>query len=175
MCSNQGSCWHMRIYCYWCVMVFRKVLKQFLKPPAGVQVMMRHRTSRQLDAAKAWNIENAYLACNPRTQAAATVTRTPLQRYIHKLIFSCVQQQDVKVDRLVRHLRRLPWGQCECEVLRCTCEVLLDHLPCCLCELDKFLSFPCIGGRRGAMSRVARRCPPSFRPCGGTKTQALMG
>lgn len=90
--------------------------------------MMRHRTSRQLDAAKAWNIENAYLACNPRTQAAAPEKRTPLQRYIHKLLFSCVQQQEVKVDKLVRHLRRLPWEECEREVLKCTLEVPLPPL-----------------------------------------------
>lgn len=104
-----------------------------------MQVMMRHRTSRQLDAAKAWNIENAYLACNPRTQASAPVKRTPVQRYIHKLLFSCVQQQDVKIDKLVRHLRRLPWGQCEAQVLKTTCEVcacphyavLLVHLSVC--------------------------------------------
>lgn len=94
-----------------------------LKRSWAVQVMMRHRTGRQLDAAKAWNIENAYLACKPRTQAAAPVKRTPLQRYIHKLLFSCVQQQDVKIDKLVRHLRRLPWDQCEHQVLKSTCEV----------------------------------------------------
>ena len=91
-----------------------------------MQIMLRHRAGRQLDPSKSWNIENAYLACKPRdTAAVVPVAHTPLERYIHHLLFTNLASSEAKIDQTVKRMRRLPWADCEAYVLKCCLQVCM--------------------------------------------------
>lgn len=90
--------------------------------------MQRLRGGRHLEHTKAMLIDSALYACKPAaTSTLRDRSRTPLQRYIRHLLFDFLSATgggggggEGGEAALVRHLRRLPWDECEAYVLRVT-------------------------------------------------------
>jgi len=78
--------------------------------------MMRLKNSKTLDSKQETIIENAYYTCKPPERLAIQKKeRTPIERYIRKLIYQDLNDNNAKV--IMRKLRKLNWAENERMIL----------------------------------------------------------
>ncbi|KAH9311222.1 hypothetical protein KI387_026257, partial [Taxus chinensis] len=87
-----------------------------------LEIMMRLKNVKNLDARHSTLVENAYYLCKPPERSARiSKVRPPLHQYVRKLLFSDLDKQSI--EHVCRQLRKLPWSECEAYVLKCFMKV----------------------------------------------------
>eukprot|EP00252_Welwitschia_mirabilis_P015911 TRINITY_DN352_c0_g1_i2.p1 TRINITY_DN352_c0_g1~~TRINITY_DN352_c0_g1_i2.p1 ORF type:complete len:706 (-),score=145.51 TRINITY_DN352_c0_g1_i2:279-2270(-) len=87
-----------------------------------LEIMMRLKNVKNLDARHSTLVENAYYLCKPPEKSARVAkVRPPLHQYIRKLLFSDLDRQSI--EHVSRQLRKLPWSECEDYILKCVMKV----------------------------------------------------
>ncbi|GLJ39978.1 hypothetical protein SUGI_0817920 [Cryptomeria japonica] len=87
-----------------------------------LEIMMRLKNVKNLDARHSTLVENAYYLCKPPERSArVSKVRPPLHQYVRKLLFSDLDKQSI--EHVCRQLRKLPWSECEPYVLKCFMKV----------------------------------------------------
>lgn len=87
-----------------------------------LEIMMRLKNVKNLDARHSTLVENAYYLCKPPEKSArVSKVRPPLHQYVRKLLFSDLDKQSI--EHVLRQLRKLPWSECEPYVLKCFMKV----------------------------------------------------
>ncbi|CAI5975264.1 unnamed protein product, partial [Closterium sp. NIES-64] len=83
-----------------------------------LDIIQRLKNARSFDAHHSTLIDNAYFLCRPPDRVAKVVkTYPPLHQYIRKLLYADLSKSTV--EKVLRQLRKLPWGECEGYVVRC--------------------------------------------------------
>ncbi|CAM6103727.1 unnamed protein product [Calypogeia fissa] len=83
-----------------------------------LEIIMRLKNVKNLDARHSTLVENAYYQCKPPERSARVLNvRPPLHQYIRKLLFSDLDKSSI--ERVLRQLRKLPWSECELYLLHC--------------------------------------------------------
>ncbi|KAK9825703.1 hypothetical protein WJX81_008105 [Elliptochloris bilobata] len=87
-----------------------------------LEVMMKLKNSRNLDARQSLLLESAFYAARPPERTAARrKQRPPLHEYMRHLVHERLTHADLK--QVVRKLRRLPWAANEAYLVRCLISV----------------------------------------------------
>eukprot|EP01018_Ginkgo_biloba_P009187 Gb_41555 [translate_table: standard] len=87
-----------------------------------LEIMMRLKNVKNLDARHSTLVENAYYLCKPPERSArVSKVRPPLHQYVRKLLFSDLDKSSI--EHVLRQLRKLPWSECEAYVLKCFMKV----------------------------------------------------
>eukprot|EP00249_Psilotum_nudum_P018824 c26978_g1_i1 orf=54-3764(+) len=87
-----------------------------------LEIIMRLKNVKNLDARHSTLVENAYYQCKPPERSARVLkVRPPLYQYIRKLIFLDLDKSSI--EHVLRQLRKLPWSECEHYVLKCFMKV----------------------------------------------------
>lgn len=87
-----------------------------------LEIIMRLKNVKNLDARHSTMVENAYYQCKPPERSArVSKVRPPLHQYIRKLLFSDLDEPSF--DHVLRQLRKLPWRECEHYLLKCFMKV----------------------------------------------------
>ncbi len=85
-----------------------------------LELMMRRKNMKPLDARLDMMVENAFYQCKPPERSAKAVAklRPPLREYVRHLLYSLLQKATAK--QVLRQLRKLPWdADNEAYVLKC--------------------------------------------------------
>lgn len=87
-----------------------------------LEIIMRLKNVKNLDARHSTMVENAYYQCKPPERSArVSKVRSPLHQYIRKLLFSDLDKSSI--EHVLRQLRKLPWSECEPYILKCFMKV----------------------------------------------------
>lgn len=87
-----------------------------------LEIIMRLKNVKNLDARHSTLVENAYYQCKPPERSARiSKVRPPLHQYIRKLLFADLDK--TSIERVLRQLRKLPWSECETYLLKCFMKV----------------------------------------------------
>lgn len=87
-----------------------------------LEIIMRLKNVKNLDARHSTLVENAYYQCKPPERSArVSKVRPPLHQYIRKLLFADLDK--TTIERVLRQLRKLPWSECETYLLKCFMKV----------------------------------------------------
>ncbi|KAJ7557891.1 hypothetical protein O6H91_04G014000 [Diphasiastrum complanatum] len=87
-----------------------------------LEIIMRLKNVKNLDARHSTLVENVYYQCKPPERSAKiSKVRAPLQQYIRKLLFSDLDKSSI--EHVLRQLRKLPWNDCESYLLKCFMKV----------------------------------------------------
>lgn len=87
-----------------------------------LEIIMRLKNVKNLDARHSTMVENAYYQCKPPERSARiSKVRSPLHEYIRKLLFSDLDKSSI--EHVLRQLRKLPWSECELYILKCFMKV----------------------------------------------------
>lgn len=74
-----------------------------------LETFLRLRKAHNLDARLATLVDNAYFQCKPPERGARLAKeRSPLRRYIRKLLFAELDRRSI--ERILKQLRKIPWG-----------------------------------------------------------------
>lgn len=74
-----------------------------------LEMIRRKRAAQNLDQSQLVLLDNAYYQCNPpEREAVEAKKRTPIELYIHYLIYDQMNRQSV--DVVLKKLRKLPWN-----------------------------------------------------------------
>ncbi|XP_024530355.1 regulator of nonsense transcripts UPF2 [Selaginella moellendorffii] len=87
-----------------------------------LDIIMRLKNVKNLDARHSTLVENAYYQCRPPERSArVSKVRPLLHQYIRKLLFLDLDKSSI--ERILRQLRKMPWDECEDYVLKCFMKV----------------------------------------------------
>ncbi|KAL3689456.1 hypothetical protein R1sor_015765 [Riccia sorocarpa] len=87
-----------------------------------LEIIMRLKNVKNLDARHSTLVENAYYQCKPPERSARVLkVRPPLHQYIRKLLFTDLDKSSI--ERVLRQLRKLPWNESESYLLKCFMKV----------------------------------------------------
>ncbi|KAG6555992.1 hypothetical protein Mapa_001932 [Marchantia paleacea] len=87
-----------------------------------LEIIMRLKNVKNLDARHSTLVENAYYQCKPPERSArVSKVRPPLHQYIRKLLFTDLDKSSI--ERVLRQLRKFPWNESEPYLLKCFMKV----------------------------------------------------
>lgn len=96
-----------------------------------LDVMMRLRNVKNLDARHAAAVDNAYFQCKPPEKSSLhRKRRAPVLEYIRHLIFD--RLSEATIVEVLKKLMKLPWATCHKYILKCLLKVVrgrFTHLP----------------------------------------------
>eukprot|EP00897_Mesotaenium_endlicherianum_P004511 jgi/Mesen1/4088/ME000214S03269 len=77
-----------------------------------LDIMVRLKNARNLDARHTTLVDNAYYMCRPPERSAQKIKiHPPLHQYMKKLLIADLERSSI--ERVLRQLRKLPWADCE--------------------------------------------------------------
>ena len=88
---------------------------------AILDVFLRLKSVKNLDARQGELVDAAYRACRPPETPARRKTRSPVREYVRHLVYEILS--DDAVPRVVRQLRKLDWAEHERYVVKCVVKV----------------------------------------------------
>ncbi|KAK9806738.1 hypothetical protein WJX72_000988 [[Myrmecia] bisecta] len=96
-----------------------------------VEVMMKLKNARNIDARQSMLVDSAYFQCKPTARRALQrKQRPPVHEYIRHLVYDCMDEEDLK--KVMRKLRRLPWAAYEAYLVHCLLGAVkgrVSHVP----------------------------------------------
>jgi len=88
---------------------------------AILDVFLRLKSVKNLDARQGELVDAAYRACRPPETPARRKTRSPVREYVRHLVYEILS--DDALPRVVRQLRKLDWAEHERYVVKCVVKV----------------------------------------------------
>ena len=88
---------------------------------AILDVFLRLKSVKNLDARQIELVDAAYRACRPPETPARRKTRSPVREYVRHLVYEILS--DDALPRVVRQLRKLDWAEHERYVVKCVVKV----------------------------------------------------
>ena len=122
---------------------------------AILDVFLRLKSVKNLDARQIELVDAAYRACRPPETPARRKTRSPVREYVRHLVYEILS--DDALPRVVRQLRKLDWAEHERYVVKCVVKV----------HRGRFDNVATVARLVGAMSkwRDSFRARASSTPC----------